>query len=194
MENSDMEKAVKTQGLLNREASVRRNIPDFLDYKTVLYVGVRRGRMQLLDLFLEAKYEADVVEIWPRNFTYLETLQKEEGLFKNIHCQDIKAFAAIGKGVFDVVVWWHGPEHMPKADLPAVLENLFKMTGQVLILGCPWGQTEQGGLGGNPNEVHVSSLTVSYFETLGFKTSTLGRENRGGSNILSWKRKEQRQE
>jgi hypothetical protein len=191
-------RAVKKQGLLNREASVRKNVPDFLEYKTVLYVGVRPGRMQLLDLFLEAGYEADVVEIWPRNYAYIQELQndrfrgKEKALFKNIYCQDIKAFAAIEKGPYDVVVWWHGPEHMPKADLPAVLENLFRMTEQVLILGCPWGATAQGALGGNPSEAHVSCFTTNYFEALGFKTSTLGRENKGGSNILSWKRKDPR--
>lgn len=186
-----MEKAVKKQGLLNREAAVRRSIPDFLDYKTALYVGIRPGRMQICDLFMEKGYEIDVVEIWPKNFLYLESLQAEKHPFRNLFCSDIKLFAAAGYSWdYDVVVWWHGPEHMPKADLPTVLDGLFKMTKQALILACPWGEVAQGAAGGNPNEVHISYLTPGYFEALGFKTSTLGSQNRGGSNILSWKRKE----
>jgi hypothetical protein len=89
---------------------------------------------------------------------------------------------------YDVVMFWHGPEHLTREDLPFALSKAEMMATRLVVLASPWGRYAQGDCGGNPFERHVSHLYEIDLEAFGYRTSTLGRKDKKGSNLLAWKR------
>lgn len=71
---------------------------------------------------------------------------------------------------FDVVLHWHGPEHLERDMFLHALPGLINRTGKLLILGCPDGHEEQGEAYNNPYEKHLSFWTIEDFASLGFQT------------------------
>jgi len=159
-------------------------VPDLLDYETLLYIGASIARNEMLPYFLEKEYRITILEVWTENVLYY----KQDPRFSIIQA-DVRNVGKFPLGQFDIVMWWHGPEHVEKDVLPNIFNELFKHTKKVLVLACPWGRYEQGTARGNPYEEHKSHLDEGFFRELGFSTSTLGRKNVRGSNLLAWKRK-----
>lgn len=180
---------MKRPGLLRREAQVRANVPEVFSYKTVLYIGARRSRMQLVDLFHEAGYAIDVIEIYPPNVEALKATNADRRWFREILQGDVRESEKFALDPYDVVVWWHGPEHVSKHELPGVIKGLMALTKKVLILGCPFGQIEQGISYGNVHETHSAYLYPEDFTALGFLANTIGPRDKGGSNIMAWWRR-----
>jgi hypothetical protein len=89
--------------------------------------------------------------------------------------------------LYDLVIWWHGPEHVALATLPAVLRVL-EACGKLVILGCPWGNYPQGAVSGNAFEVHRSALEPEYFAERGYECDVVGKRGLG-SNIAAVKRR-----
>jgi len=87
---------------------------------------------------------------------------------------------------FDLVIWWHGPEHVPLEQLRVTFEKLKKIARRCIVVGCPWGHYSRRAFGGNPFEVHHCHLDTGFFEDMGFKTATVGRRNKHGSHITAW--------
>ena len=79
--------------------------------------------------------------------------------------------------------WWHGPEHVDVSILPNTIAKLESFANIAVVLGCPWGDYEQGDIEGNCYEKHVSSLDYPFFENLGYNVECLGEINTPGSNI-----------
>ena len=86
---------------------------------------------------------------------------------------DVKDIAKIFDHNFDVILHWHGPEHLPREDFLEALPGLEERSEQLLILGCPNGPEEQGSAYRNPHEEHVSFWSQEDFQSLGFETQAL---------------------
>jgi len=166
-----------------REASLNRVFEQdsqFPTYKTLLYIGAKgRGGGRHLKMF--EGFDITVLEVWEN---HIALLQKH---FDNVIQADIRDYVDSGD-TYDVVMWWHGPEHLPEEELLVVLEKMKKM-GKLVILGCPCGESPQGAHLGNPYEVHSSYLQPEFFHALGYNTEALlfedGRDGRY-TNITSW--------
>ncbi len=165
----------------DRTESLKRLIPDLFDYKTVLYVGARADRIDYIPEFAQVECKITVVEVHPPNAQHLRTLP----YIQEVILADISFFQT--KNKYDIVFWWHGPEHVEYSLLGAVLDNLESMAKKAVVCGCPWGKVPQGPLQDNPYEEHVSFLDYPFFEERGYVTECLGNQHLTRSNITAVK-------
>jgi len=166
-----------------KERQLLAHVPDVMNYKSLLYIGASACRQETLGLFIKRGYDYTILEIWRPN---VEWLRKR---FKNVIEGDVRDINGFNLGNFDIICWWHGPEHLKEDELVPMLDKLENMTKKILITACPWGIYEQGAAEGNPHEIHYSYLYPEFFEKLGWKTSAMGRVDVKGSNLLAWKTK-----
>ena len=160
---------------------IKQNIPSFItqEFNTLLYIGVGyRTKFQFQSHLDNLNYNITILEAHKPN------LRKHRGKYAIINA-DITKFKT--KRRWDIVMWWHGPEHISKGELKPTLQKLERMAKKLVILGCPWGKYVQGVVGGNPYEVHKTHLYPKDLVELGYSVKTLERPNKMGSNILAWK-------
>ena len=110
--------------------------------------------------------------------------QKNHPWLSDVICGDIKNFNSNKK--YDIIFWWHGPEHLLKEDIPSTLINLEHMCNNIIILGCPWGEYKMDNVIFNPAG-HNSHNDYDIFENLGYTVECLGAKNVHGSNITAVK-------
>lgn len=169
-----------------RKKQLERNIPDIWKYKTVLYIGARKYRRDFTNQFKQNEYKIDILEIFDKNIQSLKKLKFINKLIKG----DVREIDKLVNNKYDVVFWWHGPEHIQKRELKPTLNKLKKLTNHVLVCGCPYGKYEQGAVYGNPWEKHLSYLEPRDFKKSSFKVEVLGKKDSLGSNILAWWRRQ----
>jgi len=162
-------------------------IPNVYDYRTLLYIGASPNRFELIDEFFYVGYEIDVLEIFEPNVKALKIINRRWKIFNEIICGDVRNVERILKHCYDVIVFWHGPEHLLKHDLAPTILKLEDFAHHLLICGCPWGDYPQGAVKGNQHEKHLSSLFPADFQSLGFNVSTIRKHPGRGSNLLAWK-------
>jgi len=180
---------VSVKPYYERPASILRTDPKLQTYKSVLYIGAKMGTnpkalgyMGGRHLSLFKGMDVTLMDAWLPNVEGLR-----EHFPKVIH-SDIRDYLDSGD-VYDVVMWWHGPEHIPENELPGILEKIKKLARHIVILGCPNGKYPQGEYGGNPFEVHVSHLNDEFLNNLGYHTETLvfpDRKTGRQTNITAW--------
>lgn len=170
-----------------RELQLLRAIPDITAYKTMLYIGANTTRMEMVDLFFDAGCRIDVLEIWPRNYEGLRLWNKTTNKFNHILCGDVRDWNR--ENSHDIVMWWHGPEHIPREQLPDTLERLERAARVMVVLACPSGQSFQGEAYGNPWETHVNNVYGHDLRDFGYRINILGKTDHGGSNLIGWKRR-----
>ena len=158
-------------------------VPDVFDYRTVLYIGCKKGRSQFLSDFRDSGYTIDIVEPYKPNYEYCLELD----WVRKVSLCTIQNYQSPSNSI-DVVFWWHGPEHITKEEIIDTLARLEDIAKEYVVLGCPWGKYEQGEIGGNEFEHHLTHWYPEDFEKLGYRTSTIGKKDRKGSNLLSWKK------
>lgn len=169
---------------MDRMQMVRNKVPFLFRPGSLLYVGARADRFELGPELAAAGREITLVEIWPENVEYYrQHLQHLQQAVRG----DVREIDRLGLGMFEASVWWHGPEHIERAELRQTINRLERVTEGVVVLGCPWGQYEQGPMAGNPYEEHRAALYQEDFENLGYETTTLGQIDEPGSMILAWK-------
>lgn len=174
---------------LARKRLIINNIPEVLNAKTMLYIGANPNRMELIDLFYGMGIIIDVVEAWEENFNGLCKLNEKWMIFRRIYRADIREEIYCSYfDKYDVVCWHHGPEHIPKEQVPRTLEILEGFALQYVILGMPWGLFPQGPKEGNIHEVHHWAAGKKFFENLGYETQSIKKKNKRGSHILAWKK------
>lgn len=159
---------------------IRRNIPSFItgEFKDLLYIGVNKVRFQFNDYLHELKYNITLLEVYTINLeTYLDK-------YTCINA-DITKFET--DEMWDVIMWWHGPEHISKEELKPTLQKLERMAKKLVILGCPWGKHIHGAVDGNPYEPHINHIYPSDLMKLGYSVESIGVQDKKGSNILAWK-------
>lgn len=167
-----------------------KKIPGVFDHKTMLYIGANPRRIEMVDMFYTAGYEIDVLEAWEPNFLELSKWNMKYQIFKYLYLEDVRL---IDEHIhhrlnWDVIMFWHGPEHLPKMDVAPTLEMLERHANHLVILGCPRGKYVQPEVDGNPFERHESYLYEKDFNDLGYLTQTLRPHKTRGSNIVAWKR------
>ena len=155
---------------------IKRNIPSFFTLKDLLYIGVSKTHFQF-SKYLN-KYNVTLLEAHTPNLEHYITRY-------NCINADITKFETEQK--WDVIMWWHGPEHITKEDLPFILMNIEKMAKKLVILGCPFGRYLQGIHNNNPYQIHKNHLYPSDLIKLGYSVETIGYKDKPGSNLLAWK-------
>jgi hypothetical protein len=159
-------------------------VPDIMDYDTLLYIGARTDRMDFGKHFKKNTYSIDVLEIFDKNVQYLKSLDWIDNIIKG----DVRNIDTLVDKKYDVIFWYHGPEHIKHFELENALGQLKNLANKIVVVGCPWGEFKQEELYNNPWEKHISTLEPSDFEKNNFKTSTIGKANFPGSNIIAWYR------
>lgn len=180
----------------NRRQQLEECIPDIWDHNSLLYIGAKVvekkrlswGGMRWIPQFHKAGYKIDVIEIWPKNVESLNRFNAEENAFNRIIKGDARILNLYVKRKYDIVMWYHGPEHVRKIYVRKTLRRLEQFATKLVIIGCPWGFYKQGATQKNFREIHVSALYLDIFESIGWQTDTIGESDVPGSNILAWKR------
>ncbi len=173
----DWKKVKKTgRGYTWRELTVVRRLPKIYDtvgIHSLLNIGFHdysdRRKRWWIDICRVNKIDWHILEIFPANVERYKA-QCPEADRHRITCGDMQDIEQLFQQPFDVIMHWHGPEHLPKDDFLRVLPKIEAMTRKLLILGCPNGPEEQGAAYGNPNEEHVSFWSSEEFQALGFET------------------------
>ncbi len=80
---------------------------------------------------------------------------------------------------FDVLLHWHGPEHLTREEFLGFLPKIRSRTADLLVFGCPNGTEEQGQAYGNPYEEHISFWSREDFAKLGFTTLAVADKRPG---------------
>lgn len=129
----------------------------------------------------------DCLEIWPPTIEFL----KERKLYNRIILGDIAEYTDLDG--YDIVVWWHGPEHM---EMDRAKETIIRLreTAPIVWLATPWGASPQGGVFDNPFNAHRSVWLPENFEECGYSTAVCGRVNGKGSQLVAWYPKDQMDE
>lgn len=171
---------------MNRLRQLRKCIPDIFAYRTLLYIGANIKRLEMVMKFIKAGYVIHFLEIWPTNAIRLKRN------FVNVIEGDVRSIEKLElEEKYDVVMWWHGPEHVKKEEIAPTLEKLIEKAEKIVIIACPYGKYEQGKIRGNPYERHLSTLNSMFFRMLGWKTNVVERvAGKSNSNLLAWHRKE----
>ena len=161
-------------------------VPNIFKAKSVLYVGARPDRNDFLDEFQKNKSKITILEIYKPNTDYFKNIPWVDEVIEG----DVSDATLKLKKNFDVVFWWHGPEHVEEKKIAETLKRLESVAKKYVILGCPWGKVEQNKNLEEKNkfEKHVSYLDTGYFEKYGYETDYFGIQNNRGSNILSIKK------
>lgn len=180
------------QAWVQRLAQLNGKIPWLLqgdhEGETVLYVGATPWRFQMGQELAEARYKIFLLEAFK---PYARHYQDHPWLH-SVTCMDVREVARAVSGVvgvYDVVVWWHGPEHVGKHELQGILEDLEQVARKAVVLASPWGVNVQGWTDNNPYEWHRSYLDVKDFADLDYETATLGAKSDPSTwcQILAWK-------
>jgi ferredoxin-like protein FixX len=189
---------------MNRYEQVKRCIPDlvtpnFHSGESCLYVGGNLLRVEMAHELKKTGFEITLLEIFKPYCEAMEKSPKFAGIFSEIICGSIQGFKP--ERVWDLIVWWHGPEHIVVEELPTVISDIEKMAKKLVVFACPHGvyrfdeaQTIEfckknaailGSAEANMAEVHVAALYPEFFENLGYKVNAMGSGT--GSNLLAWK-------
>jgi hypothetical protein len=148
----------------------------------VLYVGARPNGCAYMQPLADAGHRITLLEAWPANAAHY----RDDPRVANVIEGDVRTAPLPGQG-FDYVFWWHGPEHIPAAELPTTLARLESAARKGVILGCPWGVYPQGEYGGNPYEPHVNTIYPEQLQDLGYETFTAGERDKASGNLMAWK-------
>jgi len=193
--------------LKEKRYDLLKEIPGLTLGISILYVGAKVKKrwpkgLEFLDIFYEAGFIIDILEVFEQNVTALKRVNKEgrayinrdigPGIFRDVFlgsAVDVEKIIPEGR-TYDVVMFNHGPEHLASWEVVPTIEKLEKITSKLLILGCPWGIYRQGPVHGNDYEKHLSYLYPPMFKKLGFTVRTLGEKDVKKSHVLAWKIKE----
>ena len=165
---------------INRTESLNRLVPDLYKYNSVLYIGARPDRFDYLDDFIRLQYQVTVIEPFYENYKWLRTVPGIEEVIR-MEVQEL----VFWEDTYDVVFWWHGPEHVEEDELPSIMRELEKTANKIVVMGCPWGKVPQGAIYHNPYEKHRWYVTPEHFD--GYDVECLGMVNKLGSNITAAK-------
>lgn len=152
--------------------------------KSLLYVGVNSSRAFLFNELKECGYKIDILEISKVNV--YDFMGRMFGTYNKLIQGDVCDIDTLVSQKYDVVFWWHGPEHIKKEMFEPTIRKI-EAVGSLIILGCPYGSSKQGPVDGNIHETHLWNVYPKYFKQLGYKTLTINRDV-GGKHITAWRK------
>ena len=157
------------------------NTPYLFRPGSLLNVGANRVRFQLLDDLHRAGREITLLEAWPDNAAAYEN----DPRVSRIIAGDVRELGAFEQK-FDAALWWHGPEHIDKADLPGALQRLEACADSLVVVGCPWGDYPQEPFMDNPYDEHKASIYTNDLVGLGYHVEIYDQMDKGGK-LIAWK-------
>jgi len=161
--------------------SLKNLAPDVFSHRSVLYVGARPDRFEYLYDFKNEGYKIDLIEIYKENYNDFKRFK----WLNKVILGDITKFNSRKK--YDVIFWWHGPEHVEKKDFIKTLKKLENTATKMVVLGMPWGNVPQRLKYENPYEEHVSFYDLEDFENLGYNVDVVGDKNNYFSQLTAVK-------
>jgi len=184
--DEEMQARARRNGVRGRK--VLECLPKLNEYQTCLYVGANAKRFQLYGMFRrEGLY---VLEVWPEYCRQVRESRERPvaGVFEGDIRSALEIPELMEHAPFDIVCWWHGPEHVPLNDLIDTIAfddaPIHKLWSRAIVLGCPWGVREQGAKDGNEHQAHVSTLYPGPLISLGYEVATVGKADGGGNSLL----------
>jgi hypothetical protein len=159
-----------------------RLIPDFHEHKRVLNIGASGKQHFMIPEMLEAGQHVSVVEIYE---PYVLQLRKKFPQVAVYHA-NVLDIATLRLPKFDLIFWWHGPEHHPA--VAPVLCLLYTMEPHLLVVSTPNGRYPQAAIDGNPRQEHRHSFEPGYWKRLGFEEWSSGIPGDMRGNIVAWRR------
>lgn len=185
---------------------VERYAPGIFNVSTCLYVGVRPedwggtphpNSFEQALLRIAARGFVDGVELWRK---YIERIRaKPPRWLRRLHEMDITMYPLSWEDSYDLVVWYHGPEHArsPEKGKQGIL-NCFQLGKRVLV-GTPWGESDNTTWGGfdedphNPHESHGWEVKPEELVELGLtvyglncRTPDEPNQDEPCGHILAW--------
>lgn len=146
--------------------------------KKALYVGANKVRAFFLNELWGFGYNVDIIEIYEENFNYIKNNYK----FRKIILGDIQEFEL---ETYDLIFWYHGPEHIEKENFKPTLERLEKKTKHIVI-GCPKNDHLVYDNNLNIFEKHLWKVCENDFISLGYSVKVRVREF-AADNIVAYK-------
>lgn len=165
-------------------------IPGVFKFKTLLYIGAKPDRIEMVDLFLAHRFTIDILEVWRPNIEALRKANEQQRIFRTIFEGDVRrlmSYSFFPIDIYDVTMFWHGLEHLKKEEIHATVKGIERITKFLVIFGCPIGKYEQDEVEGNVHEKHLSFLEPKDFHRMGYRTSTVRPNKPRGSNLCAWK-------
>jgi hypothetical protein len=162
-------------------------------YDRCLYIGAKYHNRKLPALYKRLRQMCKRLicyEAFDDNVKGIEAA----GLFDEVLCADISFLLNMGIPIddhgdaFDLIVWWHGPEHCDFYDTLCILRILPEYA-TYFWTACPWGYSPQKAVYGNEYEEHRSSLYPEDFLRLGFNVTTAGHPDSTSTKgqIVAWR-------
>jgi len=152
----------------------------------LLYVGARPDAHSWLSELYEVGHKISLLEVWPENAKAM----RSDNRIRQVITGDVRNVVTalvLFIGIFDIVFWWHGPEHLAREEIGYILGQLECCASRLIVCACPWGVYPQGVHAGNPYETHLSYLYPESFLQLGYEVRTDGEADKAGSEIVAWK-------
>jgi hypothetical protein len=126
-----------------------------------------------------------LLEIWPENCAHYA----DSELVAHVVQGDVRDIdnLELPHSQYDIVMWWHGPEHVQADELDATIATLERRAGRVVVLGSPWGKWPQGAYGGNPHEAHVNDVYAEDYALRGYTVRPIGERDDDAGRLTAWK-------
>lgn len=155
---------------------------------SILLVGTGSTEIQFVD--------------WPRvlkqcGATYIAYIEIFEGYCAKFANREYKIIMGdvreidkvISKNEFDLIMWFHGPEHIKHKEMPQTFEKIKQVCGKGLVTLCPLGSYYASScVHGNIYENHLQpDMSVSDFDIVkGVNFFSIGDKNTSDALIIGY--------
>ena len=144
----------------------------------VLYVGASHLFPPAFNWELsQARHNITLLEIWPDNVQYFEA---HGNTFNHIIHGDVRD---VDLDEYDIVFWWHGPEHVKPKEVKPTLARL-EAVANLIVFACPFGWRRQEALP-NPYQDHLCALYPEMFDE--YSVRTIGERDKLNAQMIAWK-------
>lgn len=165
---------------------LRLELPELLAQPgTLLYIGANPEMHTALEMLHQAGHRITVLEIWP---DYVQALRQPplSAWVDEVVTGDARYVdRLLGGRQFDVVFWFHGPEHIRREEFEPLMTRLEARAERLVVLGAPWGNTL--GQGPKPYDHHISFYYARDWEALGYEVRTIPPMDAHMGHMLGWK-------
>lgn len=152
---------------LREQEELREYIPELFDGRggNALYIGANQVRPpHHAGTLAQYGWELHLLEAFMGNVEF----HGANKLWETIYLGNVLCVEQLPKRAFDVVFWWHGPEHVPFERLGVALDNIEDCAESLVVLGCPHGLQKQDSVYGNKLEAHLWDVEPCDLEAVGY--------------------------
>ena len=91
---------------------------------------------------------------------------------------------------FDIIVWSNGPEHVTFEDFEIIINDLYYVAKDLVLLAVPYGNywDNQEVKRNNPHEIHIQkNIQENTFDKFNFNKEIIGEKDKDTGQIFLWK-------